>query len=118
VKRTFLAFFPLAVWAAAVLVVGGLETIRTPTLPVHADKVAHFLMYGVGGALAAWAGRIRGLRAGLACLVFVILVGAADELRQATIPTRHGDLWDWVADTAGALFFYFITARILRKDRS
>lgn len=114
-KRALLAFLPLAVWTAAVLVVGGLETIRTPTLPAHADKVAHFLMYGAGGALAAWAGRIRGFRAGLACLVFVILVGAVDELRQTTIPTRHGDVWDWVADTAGALFFYFVTARIMRK---
>jgi VanZ family protein len=115
VKRTLLAFLPLAVWTAAVLVVGGLETIRTPTLPAHADKAAHFLMYGVGGALAAWAGRVRSLRAGLACLAFVFLVGAADELRQTTIPTRDGNVQDWVADAVGALFFYIVTARILRK---
>lgn len=114
-KRTILAFFPLALWAAAVLVVGGLEEIRTPRLPPYADKVAHFVMYGVGGVLAAWAGRIRGRRAGWAALAMVVMVGAVDELRQAALATRHGDPWDWVADTAGAIFFYVLTATILRR---
>jgi VanZ family protein len=116
VKRTALAFFPLALWAAAVLIVGGLERVPVPTLPTHADKLGHFIMYGVGGALAAWAGRFRGMRAGLMSLVFVILVGALDELHQTTIDTRHGNVWDWVADAAGAIFFYLVTARVLRKD--
>jgi len=116
VTRTILAFLPLALWAAAVLVVGGLEEVPVPTLPRHGDKVGHFLMYGVGGALAAWAGHIRGRGAGLAGLVFVLLTGAVDELRQTMIPTRHGNPWDWVADAAGALFFYFIAGKILRRE--
>lgn len=115
-KRTLLAFLPLALWAAAVLVVGGMDSVPVPTLPTHADKLGHFIMYGVGGALAAWAGRVRGRWAGLASLVLVLVVGAVDELRQARIPTRHGDPWDWAADAAGATFFYLVTARILRKD--
>jgi VanZ family protein len=115
VKRSLLAFVPLAIWAAAVWVVGSLEGVRTPSLPTHADKVAHFVMYGVGGALAAWSGRVQGGRAGWAALLVVILIGAADEIRQTTLETRHGDVWDWVADTAGAIFFYFITARILQR---
>lgn len=114
-KRAIIAFLPLALWAAAVLAVGGLESIRTPRLPPNADKVAHFIMYGVGGMLAAWAGRIQGRRAGWGALALVILVGAFDEMRQATLPTRHGDVLDWVADTAGAIFFYFVTATILRR---
>jgi VanZ family protein len=116
VKRLALAYLPLAVWAAAVLVVGGLERVPVPELPAHADKLGHFIMYGVGGALAAWAGRIRGWRAGLVALVLVILTGALDELRQAAMETRHGDIWDWVADTTGAIIFYLITARVLRKE--
>jgi VanZ family protein len=115
VKRSLLAFFPLALWAAAVLVVGGLEDLRVPRLPTHADKVAHFLMYGMGGALAAWAGRIRGRGAGWGALAFVILLGALDEYRQTLLDTRHGDVGDWVADVAGAVFFYIVTARILRR---
>lgn len=114
-KRTLLAFLTLALWAAAVLFVGGLEEIRAPRLPPYADKVAHFVMYGVGGMLAAWAGRLRGRRAGWGALAAVIMVGAVDELRQATLATRHGDPWDWVTDTAGAIFFYVLAARILRR---
>jgi VanZ family protein len=116
VKRTFLAFFPLSLWAAAVLFVGGMESVPVPRLPPHGDKVGHFIMYGVGGVLAAWAGWIRGRWAGLAALLLVILTGALDELHQTTIPTRHGNIWDWVADTVGAIFFYYVTARILRKE--
>jgi VanZ family protein len=115
VKRSLQAFVPLALWAAAVLFVGGLEGVRVPALPTHGDKVIHFVMYGAGGALAAWAGLIQGRRSGWAALFLVILVGAADELRQTTLATRHGDVWDWVADTAGAIFFYFITAGILQR---
>jgi VanZ family protein len=115
VKRTLLAFFPLALWAAVVLVVGGLEEIPAPGLPTHGDKAGHFLMYGMGGALAAWVGRVRGNREGWGALIFVILLGALDEYRQSLIPTRHGDVWDWVADVAGAIFFYFVTATVLRR---
>jgi VanZ family protein len=116
VRRTLQAFLPLALWAAAVFVVGGLEDIRPPTLPAGSDKVAHFVMYGVGGALAAWAGRVRGGRTGLISLLFVVALGALDELRQATLlVTREGDVWDWVADAAGAIFFYLLTVILLRR---
>jgi VanZ family protein len=115
VKRTLLAFLPLALWAAAVLTVGGLEDVPAPALPRHADKAVHFLMYGTGGILAAWAGRVRGRAAGWGSLIFVILLGALDEYRQSLLVTRHGDVRDWVADATGAIFFYWVTARILRR---
>ncbi len=113
--RTIVAFLPLVLWAAAVFAVGGLEEVPVPRLPRYADKVGHFIMYGVGGALAAWAGRIHGRGGGLAGLCFVIILGALDEYRQTMIPTRHGDVWDWVADAAGAIVFYLVTARLLRR---
>jgi VanZ family protein len=115
VRRTFLALLPLGLWAGAVLVVGGLEVEPPVAVPRHTDKLAHVLMYGVGGALAAWAGRMRGGWTGMACLVFVVLVGAMDELRQTQLATRHGDVWDWVADALGAILFYLIGARLLRR---
>lgn len=114
-NRTVLGFFPLALWAAAVLVVGSLEEIPVPALPRHGDKVGHFFMYGVGGALAAWAGHVRGGRAGLTGLIVVLVTGAVDELHQATLATRHGNPWDWVADAAGAMFFFVIASLILRR---
>ena len=113
-RRTVLALLPLALWAGAVLVIGGLE-VDTPPVPRHTDKLAHILLYGAGGALSAWAGRVRGWWFGLAGLAFVLIIGAVDELRQIVLETRHGDVWDWVADAAGAIVFYLIAVRLLRR---
>jgi VanZ family protein len=115
VRGAIQAFLPLVLWSAVVLTLGGLEDVQVPQLPRHTDKLAHFLMYGVGGGLSAFAGHIRGRGAGRAGLLFVLLVAAVDELRQTTLATRHGDPLDWVADAAGAITFYFLVAMILRR---
>lgn len=116
-KRTLVAFTPLLLWAAAVLTVGGLD-LRDVSLPSGSDKAAHFAMYGVGGVLAAWARRYRGGLAGLAGLTLVLLTGAADELHQATVPGRSADVWDWVADAAGAILAYLVARSVLGRDGS
>lgn len=116
--RTIVAFTPLVLWAAAVLVVGGLDLGIDAPLPSGSDKAAHFVMYGVGGVLAAWAGRFRGGFAGRVGLALVILTGAADELHQGRLPARHGDIWDWVADAAGAIFAYVVARVLLGRGRS
>jgi hypothetical protein len=72
-------------------------------------------MYGVGGALAAWAGG-----SGVAGLAWG---SPGSSWRWAPwtscvrplLATRDGDVWDWVADAAGAIFFYLLTVRILRR---
>jgi VanZ family protein len=115
VKGATQAFLPLALWSAVVLFVGGLEDVPVPELPRHTDKLAHFIMYGVGGGLAAFAGYVRGRGAGWAGLLFVLLVGAVDELRQTMLATRQGDALDWAADAVGAITFYFLVAMILRR---
>lgn len=107
-KRTIIAFTPLLLWAAAVLVVGALDLGIQSSLPSGSDKVAHFLMYGVGGALAAWAARYRGGTGGWIGLALVILTGAVDELHQSTVASRDADAWDWIADVAGATMAYVV----------
>ncbi len=114
--RTVAAFLPLALWAAAVLFIGGLE-IHTASLPSGSDKAAHFLMYGVGGALAAWAARGRGRGVAAACFLAVVLTGALDELHQRAVPFRQSDVRDWAADVAGAGVFLLATARLLGRGR-
>jgi len=70
------------------------------------DKVAHFGFYGVAGFLCAlWrreSGR-SGRRAVAFAVVFVVLLGASDEIHQRWIPGRSMDLLDWVADIAGGV---------------
>ena len=117
-RRTLVAFLPLLLWAAAVLVVGGLEMEIDASLPSISDKAAPFAMYGVGGVLAAWAARYRGPVAGLLALVFVLLTGGVDELRQGTLAARDADIWDWVADAAGATLAFLATRVVLGRKRS
>lgn len=114
-KRSIAAFLPLGLWAAAVLLVGGLEVGPTG-LPTGSDKAAHFVMYGIGGGLAAWAGRTQGsARAAWIALILVILTGAADEIHQRTVPGREADIMDWVADGAGAIFVFLIVDRLMKR---
>lgn len=112
--RLALAYIPLALWAAGVLVIGGLD-LGGHALPSGYDKLAHFLAYGLGGALAALAGRWSGRGAGWPGILFVALVAAADELHQGTISHRDGDPWDWIADMAGALVFFALARGLFRK---
>lgn len=114
-KRLLLAYVPLAFWAAGVLLVGGLD-LGDAVLPAHTDKVAHFLAYGVGGGLAAAAGRWGRRGRGWPGLVIVGAVAAFDEVRQAGLPHRSGDPMDWVADMAGALVFFLVVGRLYRRD--
>jgi len=109
--RRRLYFSILAFWVALTLT---LTSIPNPSFDVtipFSDKVAHFGFYGVAGFLCAlwrresgWSGR----RAFAFACLFVVLLGAADEVHQQWIPGRSMELLDWVADvsggTAGALF--------------
>ncbi|NIP82829.1 MAG: hypothetical protein GWM90_27845 [Gemmatimonadetes bacterium] len=117
-SRGLLAFAPLGLWAAAVLVLGGLELDwdGLASLPSGWDKAAHFVMYGVGGLLAAWAGRVRGPRAGLLGLLLVLSTGAADELHQGMLATRQSDFWDWTADGVGAGVVYLVARRLMAGE--
>lgn len=113
--RLVVAYLPLALWAAGVLLVGGSD-VGGVQLVAGWDKVAHFLAYGLGGALAAAAGRWSGRGWGWPGLAFVALVAATDELRQARIPHRTGDPMDWVADALGALAFFLVARDFLRRS--
>jgi VanZ family protein len=118
VPASMRAFLPALIWAAAVWMIGGLES--TPSVPsgIGLDKAAHFVMYGVLGFLlargwlaVAWRG------AWLAPVVIALLLGAADELRQRSIPGRSADVSDWIADVGGASAGVFFALRVARRRR-
>lgn len=71
------------------------------------DKLQHLIAYSVLSLLIAQAlagGWLRPptLRQAVTALVLASLYGAGDEIHQSYVPTRHMDLGDWIADTAGA----------------
>jgi VanZ family protein len=116
VTRALLAYLPLGLWATAVLLLGSANVHAPSAAPGGTDKVVHFCLYAVGGALAAWIGHRRGSRAEVwGGLAIVLATGLADELHQATLPYRDSDAMDWLADAAGALVAVAVVRGLLKK---
>ncbi|MCX6543572.1 MAG: VanZ family protein [Acidobacteria bacterium] len=83
-----------------------------PELPaalpgIPADKVEHFVAYGVLSLLVVWAvvaGQWRSITCRTAVIAIVIssAYGYSDEYHQLFVPNRSYDLMDWAADISGA----------------
>jgi len=74
-------------------------------MPLSADKVAHFVEFGILGFMLLRAllasGKISTKRAAIIVIVAAAVLGAADEAYQ--IPTaRDASVYDWMADCLGA----------------
>jgi VanZ family protein len=71
------------------------------------DKLAHGLLYaGLGGLLVrgltgGWTRPVT-LRVALAAVAIATLYGVTDEIHQSFVPKRNVDVFDVVADFAGA----------------
>ncbi len=71
----------------------------------HSDKVMHLVAYAGLAFLLCWAfpKDVKKPRAHLWAAWFVaVCYGAMDELSQIPVG-RHADVWDWCADSVGAL---------------
>jgi len=74
----------------------------------YRDKVAHILEYGGLGVLVWIAARDtwptqKPVNRALLVLLACMAVGACDEKFQAFIPQRESSVYDWLADSTGAL---------------
>jgi VanZ family protein len=106
-------------WAGCILVSTSIPGAHLPRVNVPGiDKVVHFTFYGLLGWLtvrALW-GRGGGVREAIAVLAAISLFGALDEWHQQFIPGRSMDLFDWVADTSGALVGITLAAAARRRE--
>ena len=75
---------------------------------VGIDKVGHFLVFGLLGALIA---RTQPRRRWWLGIVVASLYGISDEFRQSLTPGRSVEFADWVADTVGALLSVTLYSR-------
>lgn len=98
-------------WAGGVLWISSLTPEQLPDGAfLFGDKFAHFIVYIVGGWLAASALRMSRPRAAVAgqivvAVIIVAVFGALDESLQTFTPGRlGGDIYDWIADFFGAGF--------------
>ena len=96
--------WPLAL-AATITWCSGQTVEGLPPTFEGSDKVVHFAIYGL---LATLVSRIEAVQRmsslGIyAAILIVSVFGMTDELHQYYTPGRSMDIWDWVADTTGAL---------------
>ena len=83
------------------------------SLPYHTDKLVHFAEFGLLCLLVCWAlSFVRMGRKGIYKIILAIgitsLYGISDELHQSFTPHRSVDVFDWLADTAGAVTAGFL----------
>lgn len=119
-RRWSRAYGPAIFWAAALLLIGSCQDPPSPDFEalIPIDKVAHFFMYGILGALAAWGWDRSGRdRPWLIPLVAVWIVGAIDELHQIRVPNRTAEFADWIADVLGASVAFIFVSRWARAAR-
>lgn len=114
---------PLILYCGALFVVSSMPQPPMSELVFKwGDKVTHGVAF-LGMAILAWhAARklfpnlSRRLHLAVGAL-FASLYGATDELHQYFVPGRTSDIYDWIADTAGALLAVLILALVLRFRR-
>lgn len=88
------------------------STLPSTGVP-HLDKVTHFLLYAILGALlvpAVVAASAPRMRAVMLALAAVAAFAAVDEWHQRFIPGRSADVADFAADLAGATFALLLLA--------
>lgn len=105
---------------AFTLVILYLAVIPIPKPPVNvplSDKIAHFGAFLILGIMAALPFS-RERRLFLWSFVFPAVYGVVIELIQSRIPNRNADIWDFVANTVGALIAYITVVIYLKLMRN
>jgi len=91
-----------------------------PPGPLGWDKLQHLLAYGaLGFAIGLWISPAFWKRRPLAAVLLAALIGsvygAIDEIHQYFVPGRQSDVWDWVANTLGAVLGALTVLFIMKK---
>ncbi len=106
-------------WMAVLFYLSHQPTLDTPMLFPGQDKLFHAIVYGILGFLLLGSRtpsehgftntQVRG------SVLIASLYGISDEFHQYFVPGRNTDVWDWVADTLGALIAVSLLAWLSRK---
>jgi VanZ family protein len=112
-RSPFLAYAPAVAWAAYLIYLGNRPFYGPlPDLPIPLDKVAHLVLYGTLGLLAALGWRWTGRRHPMILPMLASLaVGVIDEVNQRSVVTRTSDIFDWLTDAVAITLAFFILRR-------
>ncbi len=112
-RRRAAAWIGAVAWGALLFGLSSLPAGATPTAPISFpgdDKVVHAALYAVLGAVL----RVALGRTGPA-VALAAAYGLSDEVHQAFVPGRDADVFDWLADVAGAALGAALAARFERR---
>jgi VanZ family protein len=116
--RGLAAYAPALLWGAFVLWLGGRRDVPSPAIDLPLDKLAHFVLYGILGWLAA-RGQVRagGRPAAPVVAAIAIACGVLDEIHQRTVPGRSAELADAAVDALAVVVAFAVVRRRARgKD--
>jgi len=103
------------------------EDTSSIAIPRYVDKLIHFVEFGFLCLMTCWSlstARIGSKRIYKIILAIgiVSLYGISDEFHQLFTPNRSVDIFDWLADTAGAvvagLLWQTLTHKLQTKENS
>ena len=112
----------LRAWLPTIFLAGAILVSSFRSVPFvlqgrHADKLLHLAVYGILAVLASRSGIRDGRpRPLLRALALTVIVGLADEAIQALGSRRTADLYDLLADAAGALAGVLVMRFFSRPD--
>ncbi|MDO8140322.1 MAG: VanZ family protein [Candidatus Brocadiales bacterium] len=97
------------------------------SLPYHTDKIVHFVEFGLLCLMTCWL--LSSTRIGIKWIYKIILAvgiaslyGISDEFHQSFTPNRSVDIFDWFADTTGAItagfFLQMINPKLQTKEKT
>ena len=108
-SRLLRAWAPVVAVCAVLFWLSSQSQLPSPHIP-NIDKVEHATAYGILAWLAMRAFGASSLDAAWG-VVLASLYGVSDEIHQAFVPGRSSDVFDWMADTAGALVALYLFRR-------
>ena len=108
-------WIPCVLWAAGIVYLSTKTGDELPKIEIpYLDKIVHFTLYAILSILIFCGARFgRGLRFGAAALLACLLAsayGVTDEIHQTFTAGRSQDIFDWVADTVGAVTVFGVFA--------
>ena len=98
------------------------EDTSSITIPRYVDKLIHFVEFGILCLAICWS--LSSARIGSKNIYKLILAigiaslyGMSDEFHQLFTPNRSVDIFDWLADTAGAVAAGFLWQTLVYKGQ-
>lgn len=94
----------MLLWAVVLFAQSSIPQDSLPPMPpiIGWDKLVHMVLYGVLAYLAMRS-RIEGHPMVWIIILFCLAYGASDELHQLAVPGRTASIYDWIADSLGAI---------------